>query len=378
MADPSTGSALAVATELLGLRPVDAGRGPAAAHFGVVRFRGRERFLVPLGWPAATRASCLAYVGLRSPSTRVSRRLVAEGLRRGALRPGGRSASVEHHQGDAGAEGLSSHLAAALGQPEVAVAMGLGTVDAVWKPTLQVFTPDGSPLAFVKVGRGPVAAELVSREAEALARWAEHPDPRLVVPGLLGTTTWRGLPMVLVAPLPADARRLPAPVSPWPVRALDGPVPDTPLDRAPWWTTRRAIAGAGDTAADGELDALLSRIEARHGGTPRPWARWHGDWVPWNLARCHLGLVAWDWEYSEPGAPVGLDEVHGRYQQLRVGQARPVAEALAGAGASAPSPWTADAHLAMLLTRNAELVRLGGAVPGDDAEIRRFAAAALR
>ncbi|MGI8709836.1 MAG: hypothetical protein ACR2LA_02430, partial [Acidimicrobiales bacterium] len=88
--------------------------------------------------------------------------------------------------------------------------------------------------------------------------------------------------------------------------------------------------------------------------------------------------VAWDWEYSEPGAPVGLDEVQGRYQQLRVGQARPVAEALAGAGAAAPSPWTADAHLAMLLTRNAELARLGGAAPRDDAEIRRFAAAALR
>jgi hypothetical protein len=42
--------------------------------------------------------------------------------------------------------------------------------------------------------------------------------------------------------------------------------------------------------------------------------RWHGDWVPWNLARSSAGLVAWDWEHSSTGMPVGSDVVHQAFQ----------------------------------------------------------------
>lgn len=369
--------ALSVATELLGLAPARRAEGPPGGRFGVVSFQGRPRFLLPLGWSDAARAACLAYLGLRDRGTRITRRAVAAGLATGLLERsgGGRWGALDHCVGDLDADGLLVHLARELDQEQVAVAVGLGVVDAVWKPTLHVFAPNGTPLAFVKVGRGPVAAELVGREAAALARWAAHPDPRIVVPDLLGATTWRGLPMVLVAPLPTDARRLPGPVSPWPVRTLDDPLPDTALSDAPWWTSR---VDAAEAAGDTTLEKLLQRIEDRHGCEDRAWARWHGDWVPWNLARCRQGLVAWDWEYSEPGAPVGLDEVHGRYQSERVGRRRPVAEALDAARSVAPSPWAADAHLAMLVTRDAELVRLGGDPSTDAHEIRVAADARLR
>ncbi len=114
---------------------------------------------------------------------------------------------------------------------------------------------------------------------------------------------------------------------------------------------------------------------AGHDTADHAWARWHGDWVPWNLARCHLGLVAWDWEYSEPGAPVGLDEVHGAYQQARVAEGRSIAEALRAAHHGAG--WVADAHIAMLITRSAELERLLGAPPADQAELLAAARAAV-
>ncbi|MGI8755453.1 MAG: hypothetical protein ACR2MB_06245 [Acidimicrobiales bacterium] len=377
MALPAPETALAVATDLMGLVPASRSAGAPSARFSVVSFRGRPRFLLPRGWPAATQAACLSYLGLRDRTARFTRRTMALGLRTGALERGGaaRTGTIDHYEGDATADGLVAHLARFLGQPEVAVAVGLGVVDAVWKPTLHVFAPDGTPLAFVKVGRGPVAAALVARETAALRQGASHPDPRLVVANLMGSTTWRGLAMVAVAPLPTDARRLPGPVSAWPVRTLDDPVPDGPLGRAAWWANHQRAAG---TDGDAGLEKLLQSIEDRHGGEDHAWARWHGDWVPWNQARCHLGLVAWDWEYSEPGAPVGLDEVHGRYQLLRVGQRRPVAEALAAARAIAPSPWVADAHLAMLLTRDADLARLGGRPSVDAGEIRIAADGLLR
>lgn len=380
-------AALQVATDLLGLRPALRGRGRGCdgADVGVVALGGRARFLLPLASPAVTRAACLAYVRLRDQPTVAQRVAVATAFR---LR-GDRFVAPSRLRADDGPDGLLAHIADQVGQPQVAVAMGLGTVDAVWKPTLHVFDTAGTPLAFVKVGLGPVAASLVAREAEVLARWADHPDPRIVVPRLSGTSTWRKVPLVLVAPLPADVRRLPAPVSAWPVHTLDDAVADRPLAAAEWWTSRRTIteadtgadtcAGAGAHAGRGTptVAQLLDRIEQRHGGVDLQWARWHGDWVLWNQARCSRGLVAWDWEYSEPAAPAGLDEVHGRYQQVRVVDGRPINDALAAARRAAPTRWLADAHVAMLLTRDAELARLAGEPTADSTQLRLAAAEAL-
>ncbi len=362
-------SALEVATELLGLTGASSSSDPTDL-VGLVGPRGRARFLLPLATPQATRAACLAYVGLRDRRTIAQRMIVAGAFATGS----GKAIAPERLAVDRGPDSLLTHLAALLGRPELpmVVAMGLGNVDTVWKPTLQLFEPDGTPAAFVKVGRGPVAAALVQREAEALTAWQEHPDPRLVVPDLLAADTWQGQPFVAVAPLPADVRRLPAAVSAWPAGTLDAPVADGPLDQSPWWAAQRAKAAGG---TERHVD-LLDRVDRRHRDLDHAWARWHGDWVPWNLARCSRGLVAWDWEYSEPAAPVGLDDVHGRYQQHRVVQRRSVADALSQA--AAPSRWLADAHVAMLVARDAELGTLAGVEPDHRAELLDAADGALR
>lgn len=351
-------SSLEALTDLLDLRP----RGGAdRTRLGVVG----GRFLVPLDFPDASPQACLAYLGLRNRTTQLSRGAVGLALRFGLARA---VVSDELHA-DTGPGSLLALLDDLLADPHeepgLAIGVGLGRIDEVWKPTLQVFRPDGTPAAFVKIGLGPVGDRLVATEAATLATWARHPDPRLVVPDLIADTTWNGLRIAVVAPLPEDSRRLPPGTpSAWAVRDLDGPEQHAALSGAPWWTERRSACG--DHPA---VDQILSHIEARHGGPERPWARWHGDWVPWNLARCHRGLVAWDWEYSEPGAPVGLDEVHGAYQQARVVEGRSIADSLAIARASASQRWLADAHVAMLVTRSAELERLLGEPPADQADL---------
>jgi hypothetical protein len=370
-APPRPTSALDAVTDLLGLRPP--GPGVEGAELGVVAGRSGPRFLVPLDAPDALGPSCLAYLGLRDLRTRITRGAVGVALRAG----GGRGIVRDVLVADTGAGSLLALLADLLvrpgDEPGVAVAVGLPRIDDVWKPTLQVFHPDGEPAAFVKVGLGPVGARLVEAEAAALAAWERAPDPRLVVPHLLAATRWRDLPLVVVAPLPLDARRLPpGPVSARPVRALDGEPQRRALGDAPWWTARRAAEASGTPVGD-----LLASIEDRHRGDERAWARWHGDWVPWNLGRCRQGLIAWDWEYSEPEAPVGLDEVHGAYQRVRVGAGRPIRDGLEAARAEAErvasdpddAAWLADAHLAMLVTRSTELERLSGRTPFDRAEL---------
>jgi hypothetical protein len=380
--------ALATVTELLDLRPFRGGPVPAGrALLGVVAGRSGPRFLVPLDHPAAAPEACLAYLALRDRRTRLTRGAVGLALRAGL----GGLVLRDRVTADAGPGSLVGRLAELVADPDeepgLAVAVGLGHADDVWKPTLQVFRPDGEPAAFVKVGVGPVAAHLVEAEADALARWGDHPDPRLLVPGLRATEVWAGHPVAVVDPLPLDARRLPVgTVSPRPVRDLDGPPSRARVAQAGWWTGRR------DAAGKPEAD-LLAAIEERHGEREGTWARWHGDWVPWNLARCHRGLIAWDWEYSEPGAPMGLDEVHGAYQQARVVGGRSIAGALAAARAEARrvaaslaledhadpdgGAWLADAHVAMLVTRDAEVARLAGRPTAQGAQLLAAARGAV-
>jgi hypothetical protein len=366
-------SSLRAVTDLLGLRPPASGDDPrTTTRLGVIAGRSGPRFLVPTSFPDATAEACLAYLGLRDAKTRLTRGAVGWAIRAHA----GRAVIRDELVADTGAGSLLAHLAEVLHdpaeEPGLAVAVGLGSIDEVWKPTLQVFRPDGAPAAFVKIGLGPVADHLVETEAATLAVWGRAPDPRLVVPELIAETRWNGLRIAVVAPLPEDARRLPPGLpSAWAVRQLE-PETRARLTEAAWWTGRRLAC-----ADQPEIDALLDRIGERHAATKHPWGRWHGDWVPWNLGRCHRGLVAWDWEYSEPGAPVGLDEVHGAYQQARVVEGRSIAEALAAARSTTADPWLADAHVAVLVTRSAELERLAGRPPADQPELLAAATAAL-
>jgi hypothetical protein len=299
---PGPVTALEAVTALLGLRPAGApGSTSTTARFGVVAGRSGPRFLVPLDHPAAAPQACLAYLGLRDLRTRATRGAAGLALRAGVRR----GVIAEVLEADAGPGSLLDELGRLLEHPEhgraLAVAVGLGQHDEVWKPTLQVFRPDGEPAAFVKVGLGAVADQLVATEAATLALWGQEPDPRLVVPELLAEARWEGLRLAVVAPLPTDARRLPAQqvTDAWPVRELDGPLRTVAPADAPWWQARRAA-----NAEHRRVDELLDRIEQRH-RAPASWGRWHGDWVPWNLARCHRGLVAWDWEYSRAGRAGG-------------------------------------------------------------------------
>jgi hypothetical protein len=376
-------TALDAISDLLGLKPLDRSTGSPspAVRLGIVAGRSGPRFLVPLDHPRAAPEACLAYLALRDVKTQITRGAVGLALRFGA----GSVVVREVLAADTGPGSLLAVLAELLqpegGPSELAVAVGLPRVDEVWKPTLQVFHPDGSPAAFVKVGSGPVAAQLVRTEAATLARWQAAADPRLVVPGLLAELEWRGMPIAVVEPLPADARRLPpGRIAANPVRQLDGAPTEASLEKASWWTDRREAE-----AATPATSTLLERIERRHRSSTWRWARWHGDWVPWNLGRCQRGLVAWDWEYSEPGAPVGLDEVHGAYQLARVARRSSIDDALAAARLTAAAiaaddagaTWLADAHVAMLVTRGSELGRLLGTAVAGQRELLAAAERAL-
>jgi hypothetical protein len=183
---------------------------------------------------------------------------------------------------------------------------------------------------------------LVVREADAL----EHVLPQLRTTPVFGVAEvlyrgqWQGRELVIVAALPGLAARL---IDQLPIEATNmvpqlGEPRRCRLVNSEYWSSqneRLRQFGTGTTrrlAAAAEL--ALEPDEIMVGFC-------HGDWVPWNMARDAGGrLVVWDWEWSLPSAPVGLDALQWLFQVAlnlkHVGPPGAVDQALAAANQALP------------------------------------------
>src|SRR6266542_3005755 len=200
---------------------------------------------------------------------------------------------------------IGAHLRSLLGAPDLVMSIGVREPHPNRKPTLQLLDGAGEVRGYVKVGWSPLTSELVRNEADALRACAAHPPPGLGVPTVLASGRWRDLDRV---------RRHRQPLRPPPVTITRGLAATAgrralPLGASPWWSSVRervarvasgaasaagaASATAGEIAAT--LEGCLARIEERCGDMRFEFGRWHGDWVPWNLAWDGERLFAWDW-----------------------------------------------------------------------------------
>ena len=282
-----------------------------------------------------------AYNALRPRRRRLVRRVIGTGLRAAVAQPLLRNKiDVGTAAGATGRELandlLTAYLGRLLGHGQVVVAFG-GSGGPYRKPVLQVFSVGGTPLGYVKVGWNAWTRDAVRREAAALRACAGR-QLALGVPALLGQSTWHGLDLLVIAPLPSGVRRL---------RAHQG-LPDAGLLReisrlsppfagelaaSPWWLGLRAriSAGVSDPEAVARLTAVADQIERSHQDVTLEFGTWHGDLVPWNLARLGQRLYAWDWESSASDAPLGFDVLHFHFQVSFVAERCELAQAAATA-----------------------------------------------
>jgi hypothetical protein len=81
---------------------------------------------------------------------------------------------------------------------------------------------------------------------------------------------------------------------------------------------RDGIAAVRDEQARSWLQSELDRMVSELGDVETRAGSWHGDWVPWNMARDGTTILLWDWEHHEPGVPPGFDHLHYLAQELRL------------------------------------------------------------
>ncbi len=295
--------------------------------------------MVSLAARRGTSSALTSYNSLRSGRTRIARRVLGLGLRTGLAQPllrnkvdvGIASAATQAQLAE---ELLGEHLEQLFGRGPVVTAFGGGS-GPYRKPVLQVFSASGTPLGYIKVGWNDWARQAIARESAALRACALHPMD-LGVPEFLGQSTWRGLDLLVTGPLPRGIRRLgngSAPPDASLLREISELAPGFAgeLAASPWWqgVRSRIQAGVVDPAALSALELAAEHIEHAYGRVPMNFGAWHGDLVPWNLARCGSRLYAWDWESSTPEAPLGFDAVHFHFQVAFIARQRPLAEAVA-------------------------------------------------
>jgi hypothetical protein len=375
-----------------------AGKLPAgfelAEQFAVLPAGRGRSFLVSLAARAGASSALTSYNALRSPRRRLARSVIGLGLRAGLAQlllttkiDVGTAAGAAPEQ--LAAELLSERLRQLFGRGPVVMAVGGGS-GPYRKPVLQVFGTDGTPLGYVKVGWNDWTRDAVGREAAALRACAARPMG-LGVPALLHHCTWGGLDLLVTAPLPAGVRRrrtgsrVPAAGLLREISELSEPYAGE-LVTSPWWAglRTRIMAGVADIAARTRLARVADRIEGSHGHATLEFGTWHGDLVPWNLARIGGRLYAWDWESSTPDAPVGFDALHFHFQVAFVGRQRPLEQAVARADRKARPALralgvTADNHRLVAMLHLVELAvrheeARSSAGDGDD----RFWPAAMR
>ena len=339
-------------------------------RFAVFPAGASRSFMVSLASRRGSSAALTSYNSLRTGRTRFARRALGLGLRTGLAQPLVRDKidigiAAGATDGQLADELLGEHLRLLFGREQIVMAFGGGS-GPYRKPVLQVFSTGGVPLGYIRVGWNDWARAAVSREAAALRACAVQPM-HLGVPELLGRSVWRGLDLLITGPLPRDSKRVssenglpPASV----LQEISGLAPGFTgeLAASPWWlSVRSRIEAAGfEPAARSALNLAVEQLERIHGRIPLTFGAWHGDLVPWNLARAGSRLYAWDWECSTQNAPLGFDAVHYYFQVAFLTRQCPLGEAVAAAAEQAATALRAlgvpaQAHRLVVLLHLLEL-----------------------
>ena len=180
-----------------------------ADQFAVLPAAPGRTFVVSLRSRRGTSSALTSFNSLRSGPARFVRQAIGLGLRTGLAQPllRNRIDVGVARQATPAEDLLQDHLQSFFCHGPVVMAVGSGSEGPYRKPVLQVFSTEGEPLGFIKVGWNDWTRAAVRREAAALQACADQ-EMLLGVPPLLGLSTWRGLDLLVTGPLPPDIRRL--------------------------------------------------------------------------------------------------------------------------------------------------------------------------
>ncbi len=266
----------------------------------------QPQLLIPLKPTRVTQASMKRDHDDRSQRERLQSLVAETTARLGILRfAGGEVTELRPFR-------LVRQLEEELGEPRLLATISLGPRRRNRKPVIQLIRPDGTPVAFVKVGWSTFTRELVANEAHWLEQVKGKMPKGVAAPEVLARLQDEEIDVVATTPLPvkAGAKRTtfiePAIVRQLAQIAQNEPRPLAELPTVQQW--------AGQPV--GEL-LNIDRLLERHGDVVLKTGLWHGDLTPWNTASSADLMYLWDWEFAGDHRPVGFDSLHETFERSR-------------------------------------------------------------
>lgn len=305
--------------------------------YAVVPNLQRPKFLLPVQPRSVGIRSAVAYNALRSPRRRATRCMTGMALGLAVdrfLGTGRMHVWIRRGCPEVESRGvlLRRYLSAAVHREHAKMAIGVHAPDPNHKPTVQLFDRSG-PVGFAKIGWTSPTAALVHNEARTLRDLDGHRQDvtsTISVPRLLYEGTWNDFAVTVTEPLPDSVRRYSEgePPATTTVQELSGPLHRSGLVETTYWANRwNTISTVA--IPESVRTTLASHALWMEQACPEPmrFGRWHGDWVPWNLARTKDRLYVIDWEHSDPEVPYGFDRAHWVFQHEFVRLGKSVREA---------------------------------------------------
>lgn len=294
------------------------------ATFAVFPTLSRARLLLPVNSRGAA-AGLLRLRGAWRQSWRahLAYELATWGLISGALQPLLRNRvrilSHDVRQGHA-AEYLPQFLGSVLGQPAT-IGAALRQLDPHQSQVFYALSPEGTPLAFAKVGWNDHTQSLLAAEADVLRNWDRAPSHVVEPPNLIYFGLWNGLALLVTAPLDVDLSVHSSRDDPQvgAIRAIaeSGRRSRERVGTSRYWHQTRLRVDEVSTHQSLGDQTLLASAYARLGASlfdrSLEFGAWHGDWLPWNFSPQRGRLLVWDWEYSSSMVPLGFDVLHFFY-----------------------------------------------------------------
>lgn len=276
------------------------------------------RLLLPLRARRAAAAAAHRYAEPWSPVRRIRARAMALALSSGAAGLLLRDRVTVEAPAHGTLDSIETLLAGVVGHP-VAVGLYVTRPRANRKPLLQVLTGSGALVAFAKVGVDDFTRGLVATEARALHAVGSEARRAFTIPDVLDLRSWHGLDVLTLSALPVHERRASLDAGRLAVVAAEiaatGGVELAVPARSTYVQRLRGRLDALPSGAGHRLATAVDGILDAHGGAPLPFAAWHGDLTPWNMATLRDTVLVWDWERYETGVPLGFDLVHHHVQQ---------------------------------------------------------------
>lgn len=241
-------------------------------------------------------------------------------------------------------------------QQPVLMHLGVRTGDNA-KATAQLFSRDGTPAGYAKIGWSDLTATFVRTEENRLVRLQGQAGD-VGTPAVLCSGEVHGMPYMVTEPLPSGVRQLNHPDQ----AELISMATLSQIDRVAEVGSSRRLVRLMDRMSERQRAPLFARSAGPLVELSRRLLRTstrvpilhfdHGDLVPWNACKDPSGAIwLWDWEVSEEDTVAGTDIVHWLVHALHGPYPRDMISAVAEAADKARS-----VHQAVGMSRTASLL----------------------